>query len=212
VRPRPARTTPLRRGREPLRQQRQQTQRNHELDVKPRQLRFLDSIISSTRNSTSKASRTINVSRLTYRDATPADLGFIIRLIVDDSVVATNDEPDRPDHPRYLAAFEAITADPNQRLVVAQLDGQSVGTLQLTFIPGINRLGEWRCIIEAVHIAPTHRNLGLGSQMIRWAIEQARQRGCGLVQLTSNKKRLDAHRFYERLGFAKSHEGFKLAL
>lgn len=152
------------------------------------------------------------MSRLTYRDATPTDLGFIIRLIVDDSVVATKDEPDRPDHPRYLAAFEAITADPNQRLIIAELGGQSVGTLQLTFIPGINRLGEWRCIIEAVHIDPTHRNLGLGSEMIGWSIEQARERGCGLVQLTSNKKRLDAHRFYERLGFAKSHEGFKLSL
>jgi GNAT superfamily N-acetyltransferase len=152
------------------------------------------------------------VSRLTYRDATPADLGFIVRLIVDDNVVATNDEPDRPDHPRYLAAFEAIAADRNQRLIIAELDGRSVGTLQLTFIPGINRLGEWRCLIEAVHIAPTYRNLGLGSEMIGWAIEQARARGCGTVQLTSNKKRLDAHRFYERLGFKKSHEGFKLSL
>jgi GNAT superfamily N-acetyltransferase len=152
------------------------------------------------------------VSRLTYRDATTADLGFIIRLIVDDNVVATSDEPDRPDHPRYLAAFEAISADRNQRLIIAGFDGQSVGTLQLTFIPGINRLGEWRCLIEAVHIAPSHRNLGLGSEMIGWAIEQARARGCGIVQLTSNKKRLDAHRFYERLGFKKSHEGFKLSL
>jgi GNAT superfamily N-acetyltransferase len=152
------------------------------------------------------------VSRLSYRDATAADLGFIVRLIVDDSVVATEDEPDRPDHPRYLAAFQAINADPNQKLVIAELDGALVGTLQLTFIPGIARLGETRCLVEAVHIAPTHRNLGLGSEMIGWAISEARTRGCGLVQLTSNKKRLDAHRFYERLGFNKSHEGFKLSL
>ena len=149
---------------------------------------------------------------LTYRDATADDLGFIVRLIVDDNVVATNDKPDEPHHPRYLAALAAIDADPNQCVVIAEHDGQSVGTLQLTFIPGINRLGEFRCLIEAVHIAPTHRNLGLGSEMIRWAIEQARARHCGVVQLTSNKKRLDAHRFYERLGFSKSHEGFKLAL
>lgn len=152
------------------------------------------------------------MSRLSYRDATTADLGFIVRLIVDDSVVATDDQPDRPDHPRYLAALKAIDADPNQRLVVAELDGHPVGTLQLTYIPGITRLGETRCLVEAVHIAPTHRNLGLGSEMIAWAIAEARARGCGLVQLTSNKKRLDAHRFYERLGFKKSHEGFKLAL
>lgn len=152
------------------------------------------------------------MSRLSYRDATTADLGFIVRLIVDDSVVATDDQPDRPDHPRYLAALKAIDADPNQRLVVAELDGHPVGTLQLTYIPGITRLGETRCLVEAVHIAPTHRNLGLGSEMIGWAIAEARARGCGLVQLTSNKQRLDAHRFYERLGFKKSHEGFKLAL
>ncbi|MBN9310887.1 GNAT family N-acetyltransferase [Devosia sp.] len=152
------------------------------------------------------------MSRLSYRDARAADLGFIVRLIVDDSVAATPDKPDRPDHPRYLAALAAIDADPNQRLVVAELAGRPVGTLQLTFIPGINRLGEWRCLVEAVHVAPDHRNLGLGSEMIRWAVAEARARGCGLVQLTSNKKRLDAHRFYERLGFQKSHEGFKLAL
>lgn len=152
------------------------------------------------------------MSRLSYRDARAADLGFIVRLIVDDSVAATPDKPDRPDHPRYLAALAAIDADANQRLVVAELAGRPVGTLQLTFIPGINRLGEWRCLVEAVHVAPDHRNLGLGSEMIRWAVAEARARGCGLVQLTSNKKRLDAHRFYERLGFQKSHEGFKLAL
>ena len=152
------------------------------------------------------------MTRLTYRDATAADLGFIVSLIVEDSVVPTNDEPDRPDHPRYLAALEAIERDPNQRVVIADYEGQPVGTVQLTFIPGINRLGEWRCLVEAVHIVPTHRNLGLGGEMIGWAIEQAKARGCGLVQLTSNKKRVDAHRFYERLGFKKSHEGFKLSL
>jgi len=152
------------------------------------------------------------MSRLTYRDATPDDLGFIVRLIVDDSVVATDDRPDEPHHPRYLAAFEAIAADPSQRLIIAEFDGKAVGTQQLTFIPGIARFGERRCLIEAVHIAPQHRNKGFGGEMIGWAVAEARAHGCGLVQLTSNKKRLDAHRFYERLGFKKSHEGFKLAL
>ena len=152
------------------------------------------------------------MSRLSFRDATPDDLGFIVRLIGDDNVIPTNDRPDEPAHPRDLAAFEAIAADPNPRLVIAEFEGQPVGTQQLTYIPGIARLGEQRCLIEAVHIVPTHRNLGLGGEMIGWAIEQARARGCGIVQLTSNKKRLDAHRFYERLGFKKSHEGFKLAL
>ena len=152
------------------------------------------------------------MSRLSFRDATPDDLGFIVRLIVDDNVAPSADLPDQPHHPRYIAAFDAIATDPNQQLVIAEFEGQVVGTMQLTYIPGINRLGELRSLIEAVHIAPTHRNLGLGGEMIGWAIEQARARGCGLVQLTSNKKRLDAHRFYERLGFSESHEGFKLAL
>lgn len=152
------------------------------------------------------------MSRLSFRDATPDDLGFIVRLIVDDGVAATDDRPDEPHHPRYLAAFEAISADRNQRLIIAELGGRRVGTQQLTFIPGIARFGEQRCLIEAVHIAPEHRNKGYGGEMIGWAIAEARDRGCGLVQLTSNKKRLDAHRFYERLGFSKSHEGFKLAL
>ncbi len=149
---------------------------------------------------------------LIFRDARRDDLGFIVRLIVEDSVVKTADEPGRPDHPRYLAAFDAIAADPNQRLIIAELAGEPVGTLQLTFIPGINRLGETRCLVEAVHISPSHRSQGLGGQMMQWAITEARARGCGLMQLTSNKSRLDAHRFYKRLGFAASHEGFKLAL
>ena len=149
---------------------------------------------------------------LSYRDATVADLAFIVRLITEDAVAETPDRPDEPEHPRYLAALAAIDADPNQRLIIAEYEGRPAGTLQLTYIPGIARLGEMRRIIEAVHIAPDLRSRGLGSQMIRWAIEQARDRGCGVVQLTSNKKRVDAHRFYQRLGFAQSHEGFKYLL
>lgn len=149
---------------------------------------------------------------LTYRRAVAADLPFIVRLLADDAVTATPYQPDSPLHPRYLEALRAIDADPRQRLVVAELDATPAGTMQLTFIPGIARLGETRCLIEAVHIAAEHRNRGLGGEMIRWAIEVARSEGCGMVQLTSNKQRLDAHRFYERLGFLKSHEGFKYYL
>lgn len=152
------------------------------------------------------------MTTLSYRDATETDLAFIVRIIAEDAVAETPDRPDEPDHPRYLAALAAIAADPAQRLIVAELDGRPAGTLQLTFIPGIARLGEARCLIEAVHVAPELRSQGLGGQMIRWAIAEARAHGCGLVQLTSNKKRLDAHRFYERLGFKKSHEGFKYYL
>lgn len=149
---------------------------------------------------------------LTYRRAVEADLPFIVRLLTDDAVRVTDDRPDEPFHPRYVAALRELAADPNQMMMLAILNGETVGTIQLTFIPGISGLGTRRCLVEAVHIAPTHRSRGLGTEMIRWAIEQARERDCGMVQLTSNKKRLDAHRFYERLGFLKSHEGFKYYL
>jgi len=149
---------------------------------------------------------------LTYRQAVEADLPFIVKLLTDDAVRVTDDRPDEPFHPRYVAALRELGTDPNQLMMVAVLDDDTVGTIQLTFIPGISSLGMKRCLVEAVHIAPAHRSKGLGSEMIEWAIAQARERGCGMVQLTSNKKRLDAHRFYERLGFLRSHEGFKYYL
>jgi len=147
--------------------------------------------------------------RLSFRDAKPEDLPFIVGLYVEDSVVETSDDPARANDAPYLDALAAIDADANQRLLVAELDGERVGTIQLTFVPGINRRGMWRGLIEGVHISAAHRGKGLGGEMIGWAMEQCRARGCGMAQLTSNKKRLDAHRFYERLGWKKSHEGFK---
>lgn len=149
---------------------------------------------------------------LTYRKAVEADLPFIVKVLTDDAVRATDDRPDEPFHPRYVAALRELEADPNQMMMLAMLGDETVGTIQLTFIPGISGLGTKRCLVEAVHISPAHRSKGLGTELIQWAIEQARQRGCGMVQLTSNKKRFDAHRFYERLGFLKSHEGFKYYL
>jgi GNAT superfamily N-acetyltransferase len=149
------------------------------------------------------------MSFLTYRDATSADLTFIVGLYVEDSVVDTDDDPARAGEAPYLEALAAISADPNQRLLVVELEGKAVGTIQLTFIPGLGRRGMWRGLVEGVHISASHRGQGLGGEMMRWAMEECRTRGCGMVQLTSNKKRLDAHRFYERLGFRKSHEGFK---
>ncbi|MEO8883488.1 MAG: GNAT family N-acetyltransferase [Devosia sp.] len=150
---------------------------------------------------------------LTYRAATAADLPFMVALIASDDVSgATADEWALSTAPQYEQALAAITVDPNQALYVAELDGTPIGTLQLTFIPGIMRKGMWRGLIESVHIAPEQCNKGFGSAMMRWAIECCRERGCGIVQLTSNKKRADAHRFYRALGFTQSHEGFKLFL
>ena len=147
-----------------------------------------------------------------FRDAAPADLPFIIGLIVEDSVVATGDSVADAMSEDYLRALAAITADANQEMLVAELGGEPVGCVQLTYIPGLMRHGMWRGLVEVVHIRADRRNLGLGAEMMRHVIARCRDRGCAMVQLTSNKQRLDAHRFYERLGFTKSHEGFKLYL
>lgn len=149
---------------------------------------------------------------LTYRSATPADLPFIVALIVEDSVIQTGDDPADAMHADYVDALAEITADPNNEMIVVEEDGAPVGCFQLTYLPGLMRRGMKRGQIEVVHVAATHRNRGIGAEMMRWAVERCRTNGCSMVQLTSNKKRGDAHRFYERLGFLKSHEGFKLYL
>lgn len=149
---------------------------------------------------------------LRFRPASSADLPFIIELLAVDSVGAPMDDPTDAHNEAYEAALAAIAADPNQELIVAELDGAPVGTFQLSYIPGLMRRGMWRGQIENVHVSPAQRSKGLGAEMMRWAIERCRARGCGLVQLTSNKARTDAHRFYNRLGFTQSHEGFKLFL
>lgn len=146
---------------------------------------------------------------LTYRHATPSDLPRLIALIADGVIVATDDDPADAMHADYVEALAAITADPNQEMFVVEQDGKTVACFQLSYLPGLMRRGMWRGQIELVHVSETKRNRGIGGEMMRWALEHCRERGCGMVQLTSNKKRVDAHRFYERLGFLKSHEGFK---
>lgn len=147
------------------------------------------------------------MSDVVIRDAVVADLPAIVALLADD-MLGVSREADASD-PGYHAAFEAIAADPNQRLLVMERVGRIVGTLQLTYLPGLSYRGAWRAQIEAVRIASDLRGQGLGSRLIAWAVEAAKKRGCRVVQLTSNKSRTDAHRFYGALGFANSHEGFK---
>ena len=149
---------------------------------------------------------------LTYRNATPADLPFIIALIVEDSVIQTGDDPADAMHADYVKALAEITDDPGHEMIVVDDEGEPAGCFQLSYLPGLMRRGMKRGMIEVVHVAEARRNRGIGGEMMRWAIERCREKGCSMVQLTSNKKRLDAHRFYERLGFLKSHEGFKLYL
>ncbi len=147
-----------------------------------------------------------------FRDATAADLPAIIALLADDTLGEKREDPALPLDPGYGAAFAAIKSDPGQRLIVAELDGHVVGTMQLSTIPGIAFRGAWRGQIEAVRIAGDLRGRGLGAELIAYAIEQFRQGGCKFVQLTSDKSRTSAHRFYERLGWTRSHDGFKFAL
>lgn len=152
---------------------------------------------------------------LIFRDAIPADIPTILLLGHAGDARGTDTPPLPPESltdPRYRAAFDEIDADPNHRLIVAERDGEIVGTLQISILPGMPRFGMRRGLLENVHIRADQRGNGLGSEMVRWAIERCRQAGCGLVQLTSNKVRLDAHRFYRKLGFEATHEGFKLFL
>jgi GNAT superfamily N-acetyltransferase len=144
------------------------------------------------------------------RRATASDVAAIVAMIADDQLGATRESLD--DLTPYLAAFEQIDSDPNQLLMVADRNDEVIGTLQLTIIPGLSRRGSTRGLIEAVRVAAPARGSGLGSTLIRWAIEESRTRGCTLVQLTSDKTRTEAHRFYTNLGFTNSHEGFKLKL
>lgn len=144
------------------------------------------------------------------RPASAADLPAIVALLADDPLGVTRESPD--DLTPYVAAFARLQGDPGHDVLVAERDGAVVGTLQLTIIPGLSRRGMTRALIEGVRIAADQRGGGLGTLMIRHAIDEARRQGCGLVQLTSDATRTDAHRFYERLGFVASHVGFKLQL
>jgi len=145
------------------------------------------------------------------RDARHGDLDAILELLADDAVSASRGDANRPeDRPAYERAFDAIAADPAQQLLVAEnAEGAVIGTMQLTLIPGLARAGALRLQIEAVRVRSAQRSSGIGSAMIRWAMDIAPERGAALVQLTSDAARVDAHRFYERLGFSGSHVGFK---
>ncbi|MGW8062103.1 GNAT family N-acetyltransferase [Streptomyces ziwulingensis] len=147
---------------------------------------------------------------LEIRPAAENDVPAVVAMLADDPLGAQRESPD--DLSPYLTAFERLNADPNQHLVVAVRDGHVVGTLQLTIIPGLSRRGATRSIIEGVRIHAGERGSGLGTRLIEWAVDESRRQGCLLVQLTSDKTRVDAHRFYERLGFSASHMGFKLQL
>lgn len=147
---------------------------------------------------------------LRMRRATRDDLPAVVAMLADDHLGAQRESPD--DLAPYEGAFARITDDPNQHLMVAERGGALVGTLQLTVIPGLSRKGSSRALIEAVRVHTDARGTGLGTRLFEWAVGEARRQDCALVQLTSDATRVDAHRFYERLGFEASHLGFKMPL
>ena len=150
--------------------------------------------------------------RVSFRDATEGDLPAIVALLAEDTLGEKREDASLPLDRGYYAAFAAIKSDPNQRMIVAVQGDAVVGCLQLTFIPGIAFKGAWRGQIEAVRVASQLRGQGIGEALIGHAVGQCRAAGCRLAQWTSHKSRTDAHRFYERLGWTRSHDGFKLKL
>lgn len=146
---------------------------------------------------------------ITFRKARRFDVPAIVAMLADDPLGATRESPGDP---AYLTAFDDLDSDPRQLLAVADRGDTVVGTLQLSFIPGLSRRGATRALMEAVRVRADQRGDGLGRAFVEWAIDQARERGCALVQLTSDASRVRAHRFYERLGFEATHVGMKLSL
>ncbi len=150
------------------------------------------------------------MSDLVFRPATEADLPAIVAMLADDHLGAQRESPD--DLSPYHAALEQIINDPLLIQVICERDGEIAGTMQVSITPGLSRKGMSRANIEGVRVSSAVRGAGIGQKMFEWAIEYAREQGCGLVELTTDKSREDAHRFYDRLGFEPSHIGYKLKL
>jgi GNAT superfamily N-acetyltransferase len=150
---------------------------------------------------------------ITLREARREDVAAIVGLLADDHLGAGREVVSDPPAPAYFEAFEKVAADPRNLLAVAEdAAGAVVGTLQMTFIPGLSNQGAELALIEAVRVASSLRGQGLGQVMIGWAMDEARRRGCRAIELLTHASRVDAQRFYEHLGFEKSHAGMRRAL
>ncbi len=147
---------------------------------------------------------------ITIRSSTKQDVKEIVRLLADDALGAKRERYIDPLPAEYYSAFDMINADQNNLLIVAELEGKIVGTLQLTYITYLTYQGGKRAIIEGVRVDNAHRGKGIGKDMLNWAIAKAKNDGCHVVQLTTDKRRPDALEFYKQLGFIASHEGLKL--
>jgi GNAT superfamily N-acetyltransferase len=152
------------------------------------------------------------VSEILIRRASEADLEAIVSLHAADELGGHGDVWTPETEPAYREALRRISDSPDNELYVTVSDAEVIGSFQLTFVPAITNRGTLRCVLEAVQVRSDQRSRGVGAMMVAFAEGRARARGAGIVQLTSNKRRLDAHRFYERLGYERSHEGFKKVL
>jgi len=151
-------------------------------------------------------------NELKFRLATADDLADIVKMLSDDTLGATREKIDTVLSDKYLTAFEHIINDKNQELTMVELNGEKVGTFQLTFIQYLTHQGGLRAQVEAVRTNSKYRGQGIGTKVFKYIIDRARNRGCNMVQLTSGKQRQDAIRFYETVGFVANHEGMKLKL
>ncbi|MDA6069344.1 GNAT family N-acetyltransferase [Flavobacterium sp. AC] len=151
-------------------------------------------------------------TNLTFRLATIEDLPEIISMLADDTYGATRENNTSIVSEKYLNAFKKIQEDPNQELIVATINENKVASFQLTFIQYLNFEGTLRAQIEAVRTHSDYRGQGIGTNVLNYAINRAKEKGCQMIQLTSDKRRTEAIKFYEKLGFKASHEGFKLKL
>jgi GNAT superfamily N-acetyltransferase len=149
---------------------------------------------------------------LRIRAATAGDLVEIVKMLADDFIGTGREQIDGEIPENYFRAFREIENDPNNELIVAELNGRVVGTFQLTYTPSLSFQGGKRCTIESVRVDSGLRGKGIGREMMVWAIERAREKGCVSMQLTTHSERKDAHRFYEGLGFNPTHLGMKLKL
>jgi ribosomal protein S18 acetylase RimI-like enzyme len=144
------------------------------------------------------------------RRARRDDVGAIVAMLADDPLGAARERLEDPLPARYFAAFDALDRDPNIQLVVADEQGVVVGCLQLCILPGLSSQGASRALIEDVRVASQRRSGGIGEQLVQWAVAEARGKGCRLVELLTHQSRVDAQRFYERLGFQRSHVGMTM--
>lgn len=150
--------------------------------------------------------------KLIFRGAVKNDLELLVQMLSDDKLGAKREDSSLPLNQKYINSFRSIESDPNNELIVVESNDKIVGMLQLTFIPYLTHIGSWRCLIEGVRVHSNYRGSGLGTEFIKWAISHAKDKKCSIVQLTSDKQRADALRFYVGLGFKATHEGFKLVL